>query len=230
MFDIVKITASPQETKFSCAQDDNTLFLKGKFHEVIPEFTGSFGLWNLGMLEKLLNHEPYLGERGGIKVKRRDFGGNEIVDEINFRDKDGEGSCFKLMNANSIRPHLEMRDPPWDIDIQPVKAKLDEFSKLSALFPDKKFTIKTKSNNLVFGLGDGNSATHSASMVFSEDAGSLVGEFTFSSSNLLAAMKVAAVNAYPTRLCITSKSKGVIFVSVTSPYADYQYILRTKIT
>lgn len=228
LFNVLKVTGTDSETKVSAVNEDKTTFVKVTMKTPIPEFAGEFGVSNLGLLNGLLNFSSYRATGASFNVKRKMLNGTEIVEQLEFRDANKTGATFRLMSAELAGEQIELRGTiPWEIEFNPDKSKLAEFTTLANLYNEveKTFAPKSDDGNLIFLVGLDNSSTHNASMVFEEGiTGVIKGDLRYSTPQFLSVLKLAGQN--PAKVSITSR--GVMKVAVETEYATYDYYLRSE--
>jgi hypothetical protein len=228
LFTILKVTGTAEDTKFGAVNDEKTLFLKMVLKDNIPEFEGDFGISNLGLLNGLLSFTSYRTDGSTFKVKRRSINGSEIVEQIEFKDANKTGATFRFMSPDLVPEQVELRGQiNWDVVFSPDKSKLSEFTTLSGLYSEveKTFVPRTDSGNLIFHVGNDNSSTHNASMVFQDGiTGTLTGDLRYSTGQFLSVMKLAG--QYASVISITSR--GVMKITVETQFGTYDYYLRSE--
>lgn len=227
LFDVLKVTSSDTETKLQAVDADKTLFLEASLKEPVPEFAGEFGLTNLNLLKGLLEFASYRTDQAEFTVKRHARGGKETVEQFEFKDANKKGAIFRLMSADLVPEQAVIANIPWDVTITPNKSKLTEFQQLAKLYAevDKFFGVKTDGRDLVFTIGDENSSTHRAAMVFESDVdGALSGQILWSIPQFLSVMNLAAAHTAEVRIT----ARGVLCVEVETPHGLFKYYLRAK--
>ena len=225
LFPWVLVEGTDTETKFASMSEDKTVIFQGVMKTPSPELKGESALSSLTLLNGLLGFTSYQTDKATFTVKR--FKDDTRVEEFEFKDAKKAGATYRLMNPSMIKP--EDRPPsidsiPWELDFEPQKAKMTEFTQLSGLLSevDRLFTPRTIDGDLHFLLGEEGSSNHRASMVFEEGVtANIKGDIKYSVPALQSAIKVAGADY---RLHLTSR--GVIMVSCETAYATYQYIIR----
>lgn len=227
LFGVIKVTGTDDGTKIQAVDNDKTLFLEAMLTTPVPALAGQFGISNLTLLDGLLSFPSYKTEQAKFSVKRETKASEETVTAFIFKDANGKGATFKTMAAHLVAEQAQVNKIGWNVTVTPSKSKVAEFAQLSRLYvDDKAFKVSTEDGDLVFALGDDNSATHNASMVFESGVeGELSGEMLFNAAQFLSLMKIAGSHA--TTIKITSK--GVLGVSVEAPTGTYNYFLRATV-
>lgn len=228
LFNILKIDGTPSQTRIGGMDADKTIIFQGRLKQAIPELEGESAISNLSMLTGLLNFASYNTDTARFTIKRNKIGGSEIIEQFEFKDGRGAGAVFRLMNPALLTEDKlppTVHSIPWECSFEPDRAKVTEFSQLASLCSevDKLFTPRTVDGALHFMIGDENSSTHRASIIFQEGVSANIrGDIKYSIPLFQAIMKVTA--AYPTTLHLTSR--GVMKFSIETPYGEYDYILR----
>jgi len=223
----IKVTGTTDETKIEAIDADKTVIIKAKLATPQADLVGDFGISSLPLLSGLLNFSSYKTDGATFNVKRRDMNGKSVPEEFEFRDENGMGSNFRLMNGNLVPEQPVVADIKWDVTFVPNKSKLQEFSALAGLYSqfDQFFSVKTKDGNLVVAIGEEASTTHRASMVLVEGVtGELKGELLWPISQFLSILKMADGHDYTVGIT----SKGAMQVTVTTDFATYSYILPAR--
>lgn len=223
----IKVTGTDEHTKFEATDDEKTVVVKAHLLTPEPELRGEFGITYLVTLAGLLNFPSYNAEGASVSVKRRNSDVNGIPEEFEFKEKNGQGSALRLMDAKLVPEQPKVLDIKWDVSFVPSKSKINEFSTLSGLYSqfDKYFSVKTKDNQLIFAIGDEDSTTHRASMVLAEDVtGDLRGELLWPIAQFLQILKMGEGHDYTVNIT----SKGALMVNVVTSFANYSYILPAR--
>lgn len=226
----LRVVGTDKETVIKGCDETKTLFVEAKLNKPLPEFEGQFGVSNLSLLSGLLMFPNYLTDDATFSVKKRERDGIQTVEQFEFRNKvTGNDADFRMMDPKHIPDQATIpSEIPWNVTVVPTKSKVTEFSQLSALYAAadiKDFGAKTVDGNLIFYLGDEESANHRVSMVFATDVeGELKGSLTWQTFQFLSIMKL--VGTHPTTLKITSR--GVLGVTVDTPYGNYNYFIRAN--
>jgi hypothetical protein len=230
LFTTLKITGTDSSTQINAVDDDKTLIFAGQLKQPIKEFNGIFGIRNLSLLSGLLNFASYKTEAATFTAKRRVMGDVETVEEFNFSDGSRTGAVFRLTAPALIPEIIELsKPPPWDADFIPDKAKIAEFATLSGLYSsvEPTFVPRIAENDLQFLVGNENSSTHRASIVFHDGegiTGKITGDLRYSLSQFLSVLKLAGTN--PVRVAISGR--GIMRINVDTQFGAYDYYLRSS--
>lgn len=230
-FAVLKVIGTDTETTFLASSECKTLIFKASLKVPIADFEGEFGISNLSLLNGLLNLATYKTDAAIFNIKRRKIGDKEIVEQFEFSASKGSKSqaIFRLTSPDLIPEITTMTGKPvWDVEISPDKAKVVEFQQLASLYNEvgKTFIPTTEDGDLIFKVGNQNSSTHSASMVFQEGVtGDVTGDLNYPFAMFVAVMKLAGAN--PTKMALKSRS-GPMKISIETAFADYDYIIRAS--
>ncbi len=218
------------ETTTVKAHDANqTFIMEAKFKEPVDFLKGEFGISNLKLLSGLLNFSNYKTEDAVITAKNLTRNGKTFVEKIEFRNpKTGNDADFRLISPDLIGEHATISTIPWNISFAPDRSKLTEFTQLANLYSDidKKFGVKTiNEDQLQFYIGNDNSSTHKASMIFKSELAfktPITSELMFDTSQFLSLISLMTSN----KTVFSITSRGLFLVSVETAYAQYDYYLR----
>jgi hypothetical protein len=102
VIDTVKIVGTEKETQLHTISIDNSVVIKARFHNVLPDFIGIFGMPNLNKLNTVLNIPEYR-EDANITVITKDDNGTKIPSSINFTNAVGDfKNEYRLINQATI--------------------------------------------------------------------------------------------------------------------------------
>jgi len=216
---LVKIVGTENETKLTAIADERLFVVDGRFHNVIPEFIGRFGLPNLNRLAVTLNTEEYRENAQISMIKDQ----NEPT-SIHFENKNGDfKNDYRTMNSSvvdSLLPDVTFTGATWHVEISPSVQSIQRMKAQSVINSEETlFYVKTdNSGNLIFNFGD---------------PASLTGQFIFATG---VKGQLRAERAWPAA-CVLSilslsgdktmkfSSDGVAMITVDSGLAVYNYIL-----
>jgi hypothetical protein len=226
LFDTIKITGTPEQTKIQGVSKTKFLFIEGLLKTPATELQGEFGMSNLTVLRGLLNFSTYKTEESTFAVKRmtNEQTGSETVEQIEFGDGKGAEAIFRCMNSR-IPEQAEIKNIPWDVSFKPSKSKLAEFQELSKLYGvvSKMFSAKTENGNLLFTLGDENSSMHRASIIIDTDVdGELTGGLMWEFDDFFRVLDLA------TEPSVKISSRGVMSVEADTQFGAYKYFMRAQ--
>lgn len=167
--ELIKIVGDKKTTTINGVAEDRSVIIDAKFHTLIPEFQGTFGMPNLNKLNTILNIPEYNDGAKLTIATQQDSQGDQIPCGINFENKEGDfKNSYRFMVANVVNEKLKtvkFRGVNWDVEIIPSVASIQRMKFQSSANNDEtSFVAKTKSNNLEFYFGDASS--HAGNFVF----------------------------------------------------------------
>ena len=223
----IKVSGTDEETKIEAIDVEKTVIVKASLLTPQPELNGVFGISTLPLLAGLLNFASYKADGATFKVKRRSTDSGSIPEEFEFKEKNGQGASFRLMESKLIPEQPKVVDIKWDVTFTPTKSKIQEFGALAGLYSqfDQYFSVKTRDGNLIVSIGEEESTTHRASMVLAEGVdGELKGELLWPTSQFLQILKMGDGHDFT----VSITSKGAMLVNVITSQANYSYILPAR--
>ena len=167
--ELIKVTGDKKETVVNGIAEDRSVILEAKFHTLIPEFQGVFGMPNLNKLNVILNIPEYKEDAKLTIATQADDEGNQIPCGIDFENKTGDfKNNYRFMVANIVNEKLKtvkFRGVPWDVEIQPSVNSIQRLRfQTQANSEETSFIAKTKGSNLEFHFG--NRSSHAGDFVF----------------------------------------------------------------
>lgn len=229
----VKITGTDEETNVEAMDNDRTVILKAKLLSPESNLVGEFGMGNLSLLQGLVSNPLFRTDDATITVKRRERNGKQVPEEITFINSEKKTSgAYRLMASDLIPEQAKFLGVNWDVEIDPSQSKLKELQALAGLYSafESFFMAKTVKNedgttDLVFFIGDEGSSMHRASLVIAEDIkGSLGGDLHWPINQVLNILKLGADE----NLKLQFSSRGALQITMTSPLAEYNFILPAR--
>lgn len=166
---LVKITSDTSTgTILDSMAEDRTVVLSAKFHDVVSDFEGVFGMPNL---EKLALHlkNPEYKENANIKVTTSKRDGVEIPENLHFENESGDfRNEYRLMAPELINEKMKIpvfRGAKWDIEFTPSLESIRRLKlQAQANSEEDNFRVSCEHSNLVVSFGS--VATHAGSFVF----------------------------------------------------------------
>lgn len=224
----VKITGSAKETVIEAMDNDRTVIIKAKLLAPEGDLLGEFGMSHLELLRGLLNFSTYKADGATIAVKTAERDGRKAPEEIVFKGEGGKSpASYRLMNASLIPEQAKFLGTQWDVEVAPEKSKIGEFSALASLYSsfENYFLVKTDEGNLNFLIGDEGSSMHKASLTITEGVeGELRGDLHWPISQVLSILKLGADE----NLKLQFSARGALQITMTSGYAEYNFILPAR--
>ena len=221
VIDLVKIVGTAKETTLNTMSSENKVVIKAKFHDVIPDFIGTFGMPNLNKLNTILNIPEYR-EDADITVKTKKVDDVEVPSYISFNNKTGDFTNeYRLMNQTTIDEMLKtpkFKGANWNIEFEPSAQNIQRLRfQASANSEETSFAFKQENRNLKIFFGD--HSTHAGNFVFQADVtGTLTKQTHYPVSIVLAVLNLAGDK----RIKLTD---SVMLITVDSGLAVYEYII-----
>ena len=218
---LVKVT-SEDDTHIDSMAEDRSVIMSATTHSPVSEFTGTFGMPNLGKLALHLKNPEYK-DNAKLAVVTTDRNGETIPTHIHFENAAGDfQNDYRFMNKAIIEEKLKtvkFKGASWAVEFEPSMASIARMKLMAAAHSEEPtFNVKTVDGNLVFSFGD--ASTHAGEFDFQKGVdGSL--QHTWS-------WPVAAVQAIlglDGDLTMSISDQGAMMISVDSGMAKYDYIL-----
>lgn len=225
--DTVKVTGGAEETVIEAMDGERTVIIKAKLLKPEANLVGEFGMSHLPLLQGLLNYANFKADGASIAVKRRERNGKDTPEEIIFRDEQGQSASYRLMAAEIIPEQAKFLGTQWDVVVDPSQSKVKEFSSLAGLYGafENYFMVKTVDGELKFFIGDEGSSSHRASLTIEGDvAGTLAGDLHWPINQVLSILKLGIDE----NLKLQFSGRGALQITMTSPYAEYNFILPAR--
>lgn len=222
----VKVTGTDSETTLDAMDQDRTVILKAKLHNVVPEFAGEFGLGNLGFLAGVSNLSNYKEADATIDVVNRDRNGVSSPDHLMFKDADGNTDQYRFMSKEIIEQTLQtvkFKGTEWDVTFEPTKAKVSELQQVAGIYGgiEPNFTVKTDNGNLVVTVGAADGSFTGKRTFATNVSGEINEGYAWPLSQVLAILKLGMSAS-----CVMQISKrGALQISVDTGIGKYDYIL-----
>lgn len=223
----VKITGDDEKTIVESMDEDKTVVLKGELKTTVPDFEGTFGLYNLDLLGQYVAYAPFKADDATIEVSRRKRGEEEFPEKVTFKSGSGTEVVYRFMSQDLLPEQHKLRqDIPWDIDFEPTKQKISEFSQLSNMLSKYEDTFNVAVDDdkkLHILLGDKLGSSHAGSIVFAEDIeGEMNDELYWPVQQTLSILKLGAADG-----CVSVKFAkiGALMISIVSDHGEWKYIL-----
>jgi len=229
----VKITGTDGETLVEAMDNDRTVIIKAKLLQADSQLKGEFGMSNLNLISGLVSSPLFKGDDVTLGVKHRDRNGKQVPEEISFENTATKSkAAYRLMSSDLIPEQAKFLGTQWDIEIDPSASKLKELQALAALYLqfENFFMVKTVENDdgqneLRFYIGDEGSSMHRAYLTIAEDVqGKLGGDLHWPINQVLSILKLGADE----NLKLQFSSRGALQITMTSPVAEYNFILPAR--
>lgn len=222
VIDTVKIVGTEKETQLHTISMDNSVVIKARFHNVLPDFIGVFGMPNLNKLNTILNIPEYK-EDADITVITKDENGARVPSSITFLNstKDFKNE-YRLMNQVTIEEKLKtpkFKGAQWHVEFEPTVQAIQRLKfQASANSEETSFTIKQDKKDIKVFFGD--HSTHAGNFTFNFDTeGSITKSMSYPVSTVLNILNLAGDKT------IKISDNGVMLITVDSGLGLYEYIL-----
>jgi len=223
-FSVVRVEGTDKETKYQSTSDDRTVIMNATTSDPVEDFKGIFGLSNLGLLSGLAGSKSFKGDDGTVTMKREKRDNKEVPISIVFDNDAGMHATYRLMSETAIPAQPKFAGTTYVIEIdEPPRQKINEFSEMAGLYSaqETKFTPKVIDNHLIFAIGEENSASHSASVLFSKDVGKgYDGGFAWPIDQVLTVLKLA--DSGKTNIALSND--GILKIDIDTGIANYEFL------
>lgn len=224
----VKITGSSNETMVEAMDNDRTVIIKANLLKADPTLEGEFGMGHLSLLQGLLTYPNFKTDGASIDVQRRERPGRGVVpEEITFKDEKGQTASYRLMSTDLLPEQAKFLGTQWDVEVDPSVSKIKEFQALAGLYGsfESYFLAKTVDGELRFYIGDEGSSMHRAFLTIAEGVdGTLGGDLHWPIAQVLSILKLGQDE----NLKLQFSSRGALQITMTSPHAEYRFILPAR--
>ena len=222
----VKVTGTDESTTLDAMDADRTVILQAKLHNTVEEFTGEFGLGNLGFLAGVTGLGNYQTDDATVEVVARDRNGVSSPDHLMFKDADGNTDQYRFMSKEIIEQTLQtvkFKGVEWDVTLEPTKAKVNELQQVAGIYGgiEPNFTVKTEGTDLIVTVGAAD-GSFTGKRTFAQNVnGEITEGYAWPLAQVLAILKLGMSGT-----CVMQISKkGALMISVDSGIGKYDYIL-----
>jgi len=222
----VKVTGTDESTTLDAMDADRTVILQAKLHNTVEEFTGEFGLGNLGFLAGVTALGNYQTDDATVDVVARDRNGVSSPDHLMFKDADGNTDQYRFMSKEIIEQTLQtvkFKGVEWDVTLEPTKAKVNELQQVAGIYGgiEPNFTVKTEGTDLIVTVGAAD-GSFTGKRTFAQNVnGEITEGYAWPLAQVLAILKLGMSGT-----CVMQISKkGALMISVDSGIGKYDYIL-----
>ena len=222
----VKVSSTDEATTLDAMDADRTVILQAKLHNVVDEFTGEFGLGNLGFLAGVSALPNYQTDDSTVEVVTRDRNGVTSPDHLMFRDVDGNTDQYRFMSKEIIEQTLQtvkFKGVEWDVTLEPTKAKVTELQQVAGIYGgiEPNFTVKTDNGDLIVTVGASDGSFTGKRTFAKNVVGEITEGYAWPLNQVLAILKLGMSGT-----CVMQISKkGALLISVDSGIGKYDYIL-----
>lgn len=220
--DLVKVTGDDTTTSIEGLAEDRSVILKGKFHNPVAEFMGTFGMPNLDKLGVILRIPEY-AEDAVVSINSQDRNGETVPVGLHFENKSGDfQNDYRFMSSDIVNDQLktvQMRSVKWGVDFVPTVASIARLKMMvSANSEQGVFIAKSEGKDLKFAFGD--ASTHAGEFVFQHDVGgSLSKAWAWPVDQVSKILSLSGDSTYKI------SDDGATQITVDSGLAVYDYLL-----
>ena len=222
----VKVSSTDEATTLDAMDADRTVILQAKLHNVVDEFTGEFGLGNLGFLAGVSALPNYQTDDSTVEVVTRDRNGVTSPDHLMFRDAEGNTDQYRFMSKEIIEQTLQtvkFKGVEWDVTLEPTKAKVTELQQVAGIYGgiEPNFTVKTDNGDLIVTVGASDGSFTGKRTFAKNVVGEITEGYAWPLNQVLAILRLGMSGT-----CVMQISKkGALLISVDSGIGKYDYIL-----
>lgn len=222
---VLKVTAET-DTTLESRTDDRTVIMNATTHSPVGEFSGTFGMPDLGKLAYHLKNPEYK-DNADIKVVIENRNNEDIPTGLHFQNAVGDfQNDYRFMPKTLIEEKLKsvkFKGSKWDVEINPSAAAIQRMKLMAGAHSEESFfQVKTENDNLNFYFGDLN--THAGSFTFHHGiTGKLKNTWSWPVAHVIAILNLDGDKS----LHITDE--GAMMISVDSGMAKYDYILPAQV-
>jgi hypothetical protein len=217
----LKVTAD-DDTLIESMAEDRSVIMSATTNTAVGEFSGVFGMPDLGKLAYHLKNPEYK-ENAKIEVVQAERNGEVIPTHIHFENASGDfENDYRFMNKAIIEEKLKSvksKISSYDVEIEPNMGAISRMKLMAGAHSEETvFQVKTEDGNLNFYFGDLN--THAGSFTFQHGiTGSLTHTWAWPVAQTIAILNLDGDKT----MSITDQ--GAMKISVDSGMATYDYIL-----
>lgn len=219
---LVKIVGNKERTNIEASADDRSVIVSGKFSTPVTDFTGTFGMPNLGKLNTLLGLPEYNKDAEIVVTKKGD-----VVAGLQFQNDKGDfQNDFRFMNHKQVEELLRtvnFRGAEWNVTFQPNLVNIERFKHMYQANSDENiFDVKTEGTDLIFSVG--NHSTHAGEFTFANNVeGTISKEWSYPIAQTLSILNL------PGDITMQFSDVGVLQITVNSGMSEYKYMLPAQI-
>ena len=219
---LVKVTSENNTTTVESMADDRSVILSATTHNLVTEFTGTFGMPNLDKLNLHLKNPEYK-DNAKLEVVTAERNGETMPTHIHFENAAGDfENDYRFMNKAIIEEKLKtvkFKGATWDVTFEPSMAAITRMKLQSAAHSEEPtFNVQTKDGNLVFSFGD--VSTHAGNFVFQHGVnGTLKHTWSWPVAQVQSILNLDGTAT------MSISDQGAMMISLDSGMAKYDYIL-----
>ena len=220
-FEVIKLsTEDGQATMIEAVNADRTVIMKGKTKKAIPGIAGTFGVSSISVLQGILNLPTYKEDTASVLIELNSAGNPEQIVFKNGRSK----SVYRLMSERGIPKQPKFSAPAWDVSIEPLVAKVNEFKAHAGVFSSisARFKPQIIDGELCFVIGDSAASNHNDVVVFGdvEIGSALGGSYEYPIDKALSALALGANS----EVRMSLSAKGVMQIDIDTGLLELQLV------
>lgn len=226
IIDKVKVTSTDVSTTIESVAEDRSLILHAETNSPVPQFSGVFGLPNLGKLSTILNIDEYK-ENAKISLTLEDKGGVSVPAGLKFENAAGDfKNTYRFMTAEQVNENLRSiqfkKTPVWIIEFVPSVSSIQRLRfQASANSEQSTFTAKTEGTDLKLFFGD--HSNHAGNFIFQTDVtGTITVSCSWPVSTVISILSLAGDKLF------RISSDGILKITVDTGLTTYNYILPSQ--
>jgi len=219
---LVKVSNDDTTTNIDAMAEDRSVIVTATAHNLVTEFTGTFGMPNLDKLSLHLKNPEYK-DNAKLEVVQAERNGETMPTHIHFENASGDfENDYRFMNKAIIEEKLKtvkFKGASWDVEFAPSMASITRMKLQSAAHSEEPtFNVTTTDSNLVFSFGD--ASTHAGSFIFQHGV-----EGSLSHTWSWPVAQVQAVLNLDGNVTMSISNQGAMKITVDSGLVKYDYIL-----
>jgi hypothetical protein len=219
VIDLVKINSDGNTTNVEAIAEDRSIIVQAQTNQPVSEFTGTFGMPNLGKLNTILNIPEYK-DNAKITMNTRSDG---TLEGLHFENAAGDfKNDYRFMSQQLVAEKLKsvkMKSVTWNVDFEPSLANIQRLKfQASANADEVNFVAKTEGTDLKFYFGDHSS--HAGNFVFQSNiTGKLSKSWSWPVAAVISILSLAGDKKF------SISDEGVAQITVNTGLATYNYLL-----
>ena len=219
---LVKVSNDDTTTNIDAMAEDRSVIVTATAHNLVTEFTGTFGMPNLDKLSLHLKNPEYK-DNAKLEVVQAERNGETMPTHIHFENASGDfENDYRFMNKAIIEEKLKtvkFKGASWDVEFAPSMASITRMKLQSAAHSEEPtFNVTTTDSNLVFSFGD--ASTHAGSFIFQHGVeGSLTHTWSWPVAQVQAVLNLDG------NVTMSISNQGAMKITVDSGLVKYDYIL-----
>tara|TARA_B110000238_G_C15978013_1_gene374725 strand:- start:1 stop:732 length:732 start_codon:yes stop_codon:yes gene_type:complete len=219
---LVKVSNDDTTTNIDAMAEDRSVIVTATAHNLVTEFTGTFGMPNLDKLSLHLKNPEYQKD-AKLEVVQAERNGETMPTHIHFENASGDfENDYRFMNKAIIEEKLKtvkFKGASWDVEFAPSMASITRMKLQSAAHSEEPtFNVTTTDSNLVFSFGD--ASTHAGSFIFQHGVeGSLTHTWSWPVAQVQAVLNLDG------NVTMSISNQGAMKITVDSGLVKYDYIL-----